>query len=47
VLPDVKLKLDALGFESEPNTPDEFAAYLKAEIAKWKRVIIAAKIKQI
>ena len=47
VLPDVKPKLDALGFESEPNSPAEFAAYIKAEIAKWKRVITTAKIKQI
>ena len=46
-LPDVKPKLDALGFESEPNSPAEFAAYIKAEIAKWKRVITTAKIKQI
>ena len=46
-LSDVKPKLDALGFESEPNTPAQFDAYIKAEVAKWKRVITAAKIKQI
>jgi tripartite-type tricarboxylate transporter receptor subunit TctC len=33
------------GFEPVGGTPEEFAAYIKAEIAKWGRVIKAAGIK--
>ena len=29
------------------NSPAEFAAYIKAEVAKWKKVIEDAKIKKI
>ena len=38
-LPDVKEKVLTLGFEPSGITPDEFAAYIKAEIAKWRKVI--------
>ena len=34
--PDVKEKMLALGFEPSGITPAEFAAYIKAEIAKWR-----------
>jgi len=37
----------ALGFEPEGNTSAEFAAYIKAELAKWQKVISGAKIKPI
>jgi tripartite-type tricarboxylate transporter receptor subunit TctC len=37
-LPDVVEKLSSLGAEIVGSTPDEFAAYLKAEIAKWGKV---------
>ena len=37
-LPDVIEKLSALGAEVVGTTPDEFAAYLKVEIAKWGKV---------
>jgi tripartite-type tricarboxylate transporter receptor subunit TctC len=43
--PDVREKLDALGFEAVVNTPDEFAARIKFEIPKWAEVIRAANIK--
>src|SRR5437588_4237128 len=33
--PDVKERLQALGFAPVANTPDEFGARIKAEIAKW------------
>lgn len=46
-MPDVKSKMQSLGFEPEGNSSAEFAAYIKAEIAKWKKVIADAKIKQI
>jgi tripartite-type tricarboxylate transporter receptor subunit TctC len=41
---DTKDWLLAQGFEPVGSTPDEFGAYIKAEIAKWGRVIKAAGI---
>jgi len=46
-LPDVKSKMDAIGLEIGGMPSAEFAAYIKADIAKWKRVITEAKIPQI
>jgi tripartite-type tricarboxylate transporter receptor subunit TctC len=43
----VREKILTLGFEPAGNTPAEFAAYIKAEIAKWKKVIEDAKIGKI
>jgi tripartite-type tricarboxylate transporter receptor subunit TctC len=43
--PDVKEKFAALGFDAVANTPDQFAAQIEAEIAKWAKVIRDAKIK--
>jgi len=37
-MPDVAAKLESLGAEIVGGTPDEFATYLKAEIAKWGKV---------
>jgi tripartite-type tricarboxylate transporter receptor subunit TctC len=42
--PDVQEKLIALGFEPEGNTPAEYAAQLKSELAKWARVVKVAKV---
>ena len=44
-LPDVSDKLAALGAEAVANTPQEAAAFLKAEIAKWATVVKQANIK--
>jgi tripartite-type tricarboxylate transporter receptor subunit TctC len=38
-LPDVKARYGALGAEPGPGNPDECAAFLKSEIAKWAKVI--------
>jgi tripartite-type tricarboxylate transporter receptor subunit TctC len=38
-LPDVKEKLAALGAELAPNTPEEFAVMVKAEVVKWADVV--------
>jgi tripartite-type tricarboxylate transporter receptor subunit TctC len=46
-MPDVKEKVLALGFEPVASTPAEFAAYIDAEIEKWRKVIEAAKIPKI
>lgn len=37
--PGVTQTLQGLGFEVVANTPDEFAAFQKAEVARWKKVI--------
>jgi len=42
--PEVQEKLIALGFEPEGNSPAEFAAQMKSELAKWAKVIKAAKV---
>jgi tripartite-type tricarboxylate transporter receptor subunit TctC len=44
-LPDVKQRLDDLGFEVLTNTPDEAAARIKSEMEKWAKVIRDAKLK--
>ena len=44
-LPDVKERLDAIGFVPVANTPDEFAAVIKMESERWAKVIRAANIK--
>ncbi len=43
--PTVKQRLAQLGFEPVANTPEEFAAQIKDEVAKWSKVIKAAGIK--
>jgi tripartite-type tricarboxylate transporter receptor subunit TctC len=44
-MPDVKQRFAELGFDAVANTPDEFTAQIKAEIAKWGKVIKEANIK--
>ena len=43
--PEVREKLIALGFDPEGNTPAEFAAQIKFELAKWAKVIKIANVK--
>jgi tripartite-type tricarboxylate transporter receptor subunit TctC len=43
-LPDVKEKMEATGLEIGGMSSADFDAYIKADIAKWKRVITEAKI---
>jgi len=45
MLPDVKERLLALGFEPVGSTPDELAAYIKVELAKWSKIIREASIR--
>jgi tripartite-type tricarboxylate transporter receptor subunit TctC len=42
--PDVQERLRALGFEPVGSAPDEFAAWLKAEYAKWREVVRKANL---
>lgn len=43
--PEVKQRLEAAGNELVGSTPDEFAAYIKSEKAKWSETVAAAGIK--
>jgi tripartite-type tricarboxylate transporter receptor subunit TctC len=45
--PDVKAKLEALGFEAIADTPEHFAARIKVEVPKWAKVIEEAKIEKV
>ena len=44
---DIKQKFDAQGVEPWSNTADELGAYLRAETAKWGKVVKAAGIPQL
>jgi tripartite-type tricarboxylate transporter receptor subunit TctC len=41
---DVREKLTAQGADPEPTTPEQFAAFIRDETAKWGKVIREAKI---
>jgi len=43
--PDVTARLGALGLDVIANTPEQFAAQLDAEMAKWGKVINDAKLR--
>jgi len=45
--PDMKAKLLELGVVPEGDSPESFAAYVKEDIAKWRKVIADAKIPKI
>jgi tripartite-type tricarboxylate transporter receptor subunit TctC len=42
--PDVVATLKPQGFDLDPRTPEEFAAFLRNDLAKWSRVAAAAGI---
>jgi len=44
-LPDVRERLNALGFQSIINTPEEYAAYIKVEVPRWGKVVRTANIR--
>ena len=43
-LPDIKEFLFKQGLDAAPSTPEDFGAYIKAEMGKWAKVIKAAGI---
>jgi len=43
--PDIREKLQSLGADPVGNTPEQYAAFMQAEIAKWGKVVKAAGIK--
>ena len=44
-LPEIKTKLDTLGFRPVANTPAAFATQIKSEMEKWGKVVHAAKLR--
>jgi tripartite-type tricarboxylate transporter receptor subunit TctC len=42
--PAVRQKLVAMGAEPAADTPENFAEYLRAEVAKWAKVIKTASV---
>jgi tripartite-type tricarboxylate transporter receptor subunit TctC len=38
-LPDTRKRLAVLGFDAVENTPEQFTAYIRVEVAKWAKVI--------
>jgi tRNA U34 5-carboxymethylaminomethyl modifying GTPase MnmE/TrmE len=44
-LPDVKDRMSGQGAEPAGNTPEEFAAFIRSEQAKWRKVIQQGNIK--
>jgi tripartite-type tricarboxylate transporter receptor subunit TctC len=44
-LPEVKEQLSGMGFDPIANTPEQFGAYIHAEITRWAKVVREANIK--
>jgi tripartite-type tricarboxylate transporter receptor subunit TctC len=44
-LPDVRDRLNALGFELVGSTPEHYASYIRSEIKKWEKVVKASGAK--
>ena len=44
-LPDVRERLTTMGADGIGNTPQQFTAFIKAEIVKWAKVVKDAGIK--
>jgi tripartite-type tricarboxylate transporter receptor subunit TctC len=45
--PEIRERLSALGFEPVASTRDQFAAWIKAEIPRWRRVIHGVNIPKV
>ena len=43
--PDVRKRLEGIGFDIVGGTPEAFAAYIKTEIRKWEKVVKASGVK--
>lgn len=41
-MPDVREKLNGQGLDPVGGTPEQFSAYIRAEIAKWAKVVAAS-----
>ncbi len=45
--PEVRERMVAIGYTAETDTPDEFAALIRTEIAQWAKVIRESKIQRV
>jgi len=45
--PEIRERLSALGFEPVASTRDQFAAWINAEIPRWRRVIHGVNIPKV
>jgi tripartite-type tricarboxylate transporter receptor subunit TctC len=45
ISPEVKDRFENLNIESKPNTPEEFRAFVKDQVARWGKVVKEANIK--
>jgi tripartite-type tricarboxylate transporter receptor subunit TctC len=43
--PDVSERMGQIGFDVVASSPDEFAAFMKAEVDRWTRVVAKGNIK--
>ena len=44
-LPEVRERFQAMGIEIAGNTPEQFAAFMRAEPAKWGKIVRASGAK--
>jgi tripartite-type tricarboxylate transporter receptor subunit TctC len=44
-LPDVRERLDALGYIPRPGSPAEYAAFMNSEVEKWRTVVRTAGVR--
>ena len=44
-LPEVKRRMEVEGERYTPNTPEQFAQFIRAETAKWEKVVKDAGLK--
>jgi tripartite-type tricarboxylate transporter receptor subunit TctC len=44
-MPDVKAKMEGLGLEHSPNTPEQFTEFGKRELAKWAKIVKEGNVK--
>ena len=44
-LPDIKTKLDALGVQVAAGTPEQLAAWIETEKARWSNIIRRSNIR--
>ena len=42
--PDLRSRLEQMGFDPQPSTSEEFAAFIRSETAKWAKVVKDAGI---
>mgnify|MGYP003346314859 CR=1 FL=1 len=44
-LPDVKERLDTLGYIARVGSPEEYANFVQSEVDKWRRVVKSANVR--